>query len=739
MSAAVCGRRGKWVVLVIWLLVAAGAGVLGGRLEEVQRNDPASFLPAEAESTVVQNAQRASAAGDRVPAIVVYEGRPVAEAAADAERFAGLEGVAGQVSPPVPALGGGAVQVVVPLDGSDYDVLTAAVDRIREITGDRAYVTGPAGQSADAIEVFGSIDATLLAATSAVVVLVLLVTYRSPLLWMIPFFSAGVALACSRAGNYLLAEYADLTVSGQSGGILLVLVFGIATDYALLLVARYREELAVHEDRHEAMDLALRRAAPAIAASAATVVAGLCCLLVADQNATRGLGPVCAVGVVCALAAMLTLLPALLVVFPRGVFWPKVPEYGGAAEGGSGLWDRVGRVIARRPRVVWIGTAAVLGAMALTLPLTTVGPLAEADAYRTAPESVRGAEVLDRSFGTGQEGSLLVLAPSGEAGRIASAVAADPGVERIGDRGTGGGRPEAGEPGGRPGEGETGEEDAGEGRPGEETSGEGRPGEGDAGGETGGERPGAGPETADGQVLLRGTLKDAPDSPAAYETVERLREIPGALIGGTAAVNLDGKLSSERDLRVIVPLILGVVLVILVILLRALVAPLLLMATVVLSFAAALGVSGLVFTELFGFAAVDTGVPLLAFVFLVAVGVDYNIFLITRIREEAAGRGTREAALVGLSATGGVITSAGVVLAATFAVLGVLPLVVLAELGFVVAFGVLLDTFVVRSVLLTALTLDVGRWMWWPDRGLTRERGSAGGAVRGTVRSTSGP
>ncbi|MBG0813079.1 MMPL family transporter [Planomonospora sp. ID82291] len=706
LSAAVCGRRGKWVVLVIWLLVAAGAGVLGGRLEEVQRNDPASFLPSGAESTAVQNAQRASGAGDRVPAIVVYEGRPVAEAAADAERFAGVEGVAGRVSPPVPAPGGGAVQVVVPLDGSDYDVLTAAVDRIREITGDRAYVTGPAGQSADAIEVFGSIDATLLAATSAVVVLVLLVTYRSPLLWLIPFFSAGVALACSRAGNYLLAEYAGLTVSGQSGGILLVLVFGIATDYALLLVARYREELAVHEDRHEAMALALRRATPAIAASAATVAAGLCCLLVADQNATRGLGPVCAVGVACALAAMLTLLPALLVVFPRGVFWPKIPVYGGAAQTGSGLWDRVGRVIARRPRVVWIGTAAVLGAMALTLPLTAVGPLAEADAYRTAPESVRGAQVLERRFGTGQEGSLLVLAPSGEAGRIAAAVAADPGVERIGERAE--------------------EQGAGAGRP-------------DGGEETGGERPDAAPESADGQVLLRGTLKDAPDSAAASATVERLREIPGARIGGTAAVDLDGRLSSERDLRVVVPLILGVVLVILVVLLRALVAPLLLMATVVLSFAAALGVSGLVFTELFGFAAVDTGVPLLAFVFLVAVGVDYNIFLITRIREEAAVRGTRRAALVGLSATGGVITSAGVVLAATFAVLGVLPLIVLAELGFVVAFGVLLDTFVVRSVLLTALTLDVGRWMWWPDRGLTRERGCAGGAVRGTVRSTSGP
>ncbi|GGS60961.1 membrane protein [Planobispora rosea] len=704
VSAAVCGRRGKWVVLVVWLLLAAGAGMLGGRLEEVQSNDPASFLPSGAESTVVQEAQRRSAAGNQVPAIVVYEGRPVAEAATDAERFAAVEGVAGRVSSPAPAPGGEAVQVVVPLDGSDYEVLTAAVDRIREITGDRAYVTGPAGQSADTIEVFGSIDATLLAATSAVVILVLLLTYRSPLLWLIPFLAAGVALACSRAGNYLLAEYAGLTVNGQSGGILLVLVFGIATDYALLLVARYREELALHEDRHEAMAAALRRATPAITASAATVAAGLCCLLVAEQNATRGLGPVCAVGVACALAAMLTLLPALLVIFPRGVFWPRVPVYGGAAETGSRLWDRIGRVIARRPRTTWIGTAAVLGGLALTLTAVTVGPLAEADAYRTVPESVRGAQVVDRYFGTGQEGSLVVLAPADEAERVAAAVAADPGVERIGDRG-GDGRPDntGGQPDG-----------------------------------TGG-RPGDAAVTVDGGVLLRGALKDAPDSPAAYETVERLRQIPGATVGGTAAVNLDGTLASERDLRVVVPLILGVVLVILVLLLRALVAPLLLMATVVLSFAAALGVSGLIFTELFGFAAVDTGVPLLAFVFLVAVGVDYNIFLITRVREEAALRGTREAALVGLSATGGVITSAGVVLAATFAVLGVLPLVVLAELGFVVAFGVLLDTFVVRSVLLTALTLDVGRWMWWPDRRLTRVReGGSGGAVPETAKSTAG-
>jgi putative drug exporter of the RND superfamily len=287
-----------------------------------------------------------------------------------------------------------------------------------------------------------------------------------------------------------------------------------------------------------------------------------------------------------------------------------------------------------------------------------------------------------------------VLTSRGQVERVMSAVAADPGVERIGDR-------------------------AGDGRPG--TSGE---GVSDAG---------------NGMLLLRGTLKDAADGPAAYETVERLRKIPGAQVGGDAAVGMDGKLASERDAQVIIPLILGVVFVILVILLRALVAPLLLMATVVLSFAAAMGTSGLLFTEVFGFASVDTGVPLLAFVFLVAVGVDYNIFLMSRIQEEAGAHGTRRAAVIGLSATGGVITSAGVVLAATFAVLGVLPLVVLAELGFIVAFGVLLDTFVVRSVLITALTLDAGRWVWWPNRRLTRERGYGDGASPGTARGRSGP
>ncbi|GIH22673.1 putative membrane protein ActII-3 [Acrocarpospora phusangensis] len=648
------GRVGTWITLAVWLVVLAGAGMLSGKLNDVEKNDPTSFLPGSAESTLVQLAQRDFADGAQVPAIVVFEGRTVADVAALIPR---LEAVAaGRPSPPIPSKDGAAVQVVVPLDGRDYDALTPAVQRVKEIAGEGAHVTGPAGQSADAIEVFGSIDLTLLIATSAVVIVVLLVTFRGPLLWIIPFCSAGAALVLAQAGTYLLAKYAGVTVSGQSAGILLVLVFGIATDYALLLVARYREELVRHQDRRAAMAVARRRAAPPIVASAATVIAALLCLLAAEQNSSRGLGPVCAVGVLCALAAMLTLLPALLVVLPRGVFWPRVPAYGREKTETDTVWGRIGRSVARRPRATWLVTTLVLGGLACGLFVIKIGPLAEAGTYRGTPDSVIGAQLLEKHFGTAQDGSLVVIGDP----RAAAAIRADRGVAALTD-----------------------------------------------------------PVPRGDQALMTGALRDAPDSPAAYDTVKRLREIDGIQVGGTTAVALDSEVASARDAKLIIPLILVAIGLILGILLRAVTAPLVLIATVVLSFAATLGVSGLVFTEIFGFTAVETGVPLLAFVFLVAVGVDYNIFLITRTREETPAHGTREAALRALAATGGVITSAGVVLAATFAVLGVLPLVVLTEIGFLVAFGVLLDTFVVRSVLLTALTLDLGGRIWWPG-GLAR-------------------
>jgi len=495
----------------------------------------------------------------------------------------------------------------------------------------------------------------------------LLITYRSPALWLLPVLSAGIALATCQALIYLLAAHAGLTVNAQTAGILDVLVFGAGTDYALLLTARYREELRRHGDRHEAMFIALRRAGPTIVASAGTVIVSLLTLTVAELNSTRGMGPVLAIGVAVALVAMLTLLPALLVIFGRWIFWPVRPVYGSTEPTSRGAWARVGRAIAGRPRVIWISTAAALAILALgTLGLKASG-LTNAQSFRGHPDSVVGQQVLDRSFPAGAGAPAVVVGSQSAAPRLRSVFRATPGITGV-----------------------------------------------------------TPPVARSGHAYLYGTLIAAPDSPAAYTTIDRVRTavhaVPGghALVGGQTAVNLDIRRAATHDRDVIIPLILLVVFLILGLLLRAIVAPVILIATVVLSFFSALGVSALVFNHLFHFGGADTSFPLFVFVFLVALGIDYNIFLMTRVREEAAKDGARNGALTGLSATGGVITSAGAVLAGTFAVLGTLPVTFLAELGFAVAFGVLLDTIVVRSVLVTALNLDLGRWMWWPSR-LARE------------------
>jgi len=449
----------------------------------------------------------------------------------------------------------------------------------------------------------------------------------------------------------------------MAAGILNVLVFGAGTDYALLLTARYREELRRHADRHQAMAVALRRAGPAIIASAGTVGLALLVLMVAELNSTSGMGPVLAIGVAVALAAMLTLLPALLVICGRWVFWPARPVFGSAEPTANGLWARAGRSIAVRPRLTWISTAVALGVMALGIAGLHANGLTNAESFRGQPESVAGEQVLARHFPAGA-GQPVVVAGNAAAGeRMAATLRGVPGITAV-----------------------------------------------------------TAPRIAAGHAFLEGTLTAPPDGQAANATIDRARAalhaVPGAeaKVGGNTAINLDVQRAAAHDRAVIIPLILGVVLVILMGLLRAVVAPLILLATVVLSFAAALGVSALAFDHVFGFAGADTSFPLFVFVFLVALGIDYNIFLMTRVREEAARSGPRRGALAGLAATGGVITSAGAVLAGTFAVLGTLPVTFLAELGFAVAFGILLDTIVVRSVLVTALNLDLGRWMWWPGK-----------------------
>ncbi len=669
------GRVTKWLVVGFWLVLAVVAFGPSSSLTDAQSNDAIAWLPDDAESTQVMQAASAFTDEDLVPTVVVYErdagitGADRAAVADQVSRIAGLDAVAGKPVGPVLSKDGQAVQVVVPLDsGGDWNTIGDAVGEIRQVTDDgpaglSAHLTGPGGMAADSADAFAGIDGKLLLSALVVVVVILLLTYRSPVLWLLPVLSALVALVCAQAVVYLLAEHADLTVNAQSAGILTVLVFGAGTDYALLLVARYREELRRHEDRHEAIAFALHRSGPAIFASGSTVVAGMLCLLVASLNSTQGLGPVAAVGIVVALAVMLTLLPALLAICGRPFFWPVRPRFGSADHTRTGLWARVGSRIARRPRATWITTAVVLGVAAIGLVQLDATGLQNKDAFYDKPASVVGEEVLNAHFPGGAGQPVVVIANADRAEQVRSAFADTPGIAQVTE-----------------------------------------------------------PVVKGDSAFLQGTLTSPADSQAAKDTVDRVRDaihaVPGAdaKAGGDTATLLDTLRASAVDNQVIIPLILLVVFVILALLLRALVAPVILIATVVLSFAASLGISALFFRHVFGFAGADPSLPLFVFVFLVALGIDYNIFLMTRVHEEAKQVGTRRGALVGLSATGGVITSAGLVLAGTFAMLATLPLVSFAEVGFAVALGVLIDTIVVRSVLVTALTLDVGRWMWWPSR-----------------------
>jgi putative drug exporter of the RND superfamily len=684
IAGLVCGRWSKWAVLALWIAVVAVAGPLAGKLNGAQQNDASAWLPRNAESTRVIELAKRFTPSDVFPALVVYE-RPdgtitradQAKAAADVQRFAGVPDVSGKVLGPIPSQDGRALQVVVPIrvaeEGNGWEQLAPRIDQMRSIAkadagGLAVYVTGPAGYFADFANVFSGFDSTLLYITAAIVMVILLLTYRSPVLWLLPLTTVFVALTAAQAVIYLLASNAGLTVNAQSAFILTVLVFGAGTDYALLLTACYREELRRHADRHQAMAVALGRAAPAIIASAATVILSLLTLLVAELNSTKSLGPVMAIGIAVGLLAMITLLPALLVVFGRWVFWPKRPTLGSAEPTERGVWARIGQRVARRPRLVWVVTAVMLGALALGVTGLDANGLQSKDSFRTNPEAVTGEAVLARHFPAGAGNPVQVISRAEAAPQLQAAVSGTPGVTNV-----------------------------------------------------------TRPVVRDGYAYLEGTLTSSADSQASYDLVDRLRStvhaIPGAdvKVGGGSAVNLDIQRATRHDRNLVVPLVLGVVLVILGLVLRGVVASLLLVATVVLSFAAALGVSALVFDHVFGFAGADPAFPLWTFVFLVALGTDYNIFLMTRVHEEAMRHGTRRGALVGLAATGGVITSAGVVLAGTFAALGTLPLVFVTEIGFAVAFGVLLDTFVVRSVLVTALNLDVGRHIWWPSR-LARRR-----------------
>jgi RND superfamily putative drug exporter len=706
------------VLGVLVFLVGGFGGSYQGRLGEVQKNDNAAYLPATAESTRVSHEQERFTQVQTLPGFLVYQragGLTAADRAKISADVAAVRRTAGVAADQVPepqfSRDGTTASVSVPLIGRHgavtvdgptlVKVETAVLDTARSNVpaGLVVHSAGVGGLLVAFIDAFSGIDGALLLAAGIVVIVILLIVYRSPVLWFFPLFSAVLALGAAALVVYLLAKNGVLTLTGQSQGILSVLVLGAGTDYALLLISRYREELHNYDSRVDAMMRAWRGAAPAIAASAATVIVGLLCLTFGELNSDRSLGPVCAIGIACTFVVMLTFLPAFLALFGRWVFWPRVPHVDKADDIAThGVWGRFAGWLGRRARVAWIVATVVLLACVAALPTLKLAGISITDSFTNSPDAVVGQRIFDAHFAQGSGAPAVVATDAGAVASVISAAAAVPGVDRspgavcvapdyakLSALAAGGG--------GRP-----------------------------AGAATGCLPPALQIQPQAGRTLVNVTLTDRYDTSAAEQTLQRLRTaihaVPGAhaLVGGSTAVNVDTRDASRHDRNLIIPIVLAVILVVLALLLRALVAPLLLILTVVLSFAATLGVSGLVFNHVFHFAGADPGFPLFAFVFLVALGIDYNIFLMTRVREETLAHGTRNGIRRGLAVTGGVITSAGIVLAATFAVLGVLPLVFLAEIGFTVAFGVLLDTFLVRSVLVPALATDIGRRIWWPSR-----------------------
>lgn len=670
-------RAAKWMVLALWLVVVGVVAPYGGKLAGALKNDAAAWLPRSSESTRALDLQKQFPGSNVYPAVVVYH-RETGITAADRQKAeedqqtlaARPYMTAGKApaSAVVASQDGKAVLVVLPIrgdrQGPDYvNVIKDVRDTVgRGGQGLDVKVTGPSASLADLINAFAGLDVKILLLTVSMVALLLLLIYRSPILWLVPLLAAVLTSQVATGTVYGLIKATDLTVNFGAYSILTVLVFGAGTDYALLLIARYREELRRHRDKHEAMAAALRGAGPAILASGATVSIGLLCLLASDLPTNRGLGPVGAIAIATALVAMLTLLPAVLVIAGRWIFWPFIPHFGSPSHEATGLWSRVGHVLERAPRLIWMGSAVGLAVLALGLAHFNTN-LTPEHAFLRQTDSSAGQQLLAASFPSGSSQPVVVIARADRVQAVLEATRTTSGVTqaRVVNQGQ-------------------------------------------------------------GRVEIQATLDAAPNSALEGQIIQRLRDrlhqVTGAdaVVGGNGAVMFDVNQALSRDQNVIIPLVLLVILAILIVLLRSLVAPLLLVTTVALSFAASLGAGVWAFDHFFHFQAIDPSVPLTAFIYLVALGVDYNIFLMHRARQESARLGTRRGTLQALAVTGGVITSAGLVMAATFSILDVIPTVAEVETGVLIAFGVLLDTLLVRSVLVPALTLDLGRVMWWPSR-----------------------
>jgi RND superfamily putative drug exporter len=666
-------RKTSWIPLVLAVLVSGAIFALGSGSSG--STSPGVGLPDSAESARVAALQQKLPGADATTALLVYsrDGERLTAADRDAITASGRSlatfAEKGSLPPATFSKDGKAAIVVVPM--TEISDVTQRADRAADIRtaaraelpkGLTALLTGPEGFAVDVAAVFKGADFTLLLTTVIVVALLLLITYRSPWLWLVPLVVVGLADGLAGIVATRVAAAAGITLDASVTGILSVLVFGAGTNYALLLIARYRDELRREEDRRGAMSIAWRGAGPAIIASGSTVVLSLLTLLFAELSGNRALGIACACGIVIAMVFALFVLPATLVLFGRGLFWPYVPKVGSEGTTERGLWHRLGLFVSRRPVVVAVAGAVLLGALSLGVPHIQLG-LAQTQKFTSTPESVTGQKILADAFSAGSGSPTVVIAQAGSADAV---LAAAKGVDGVTSASLG---------------------------------------------------------ATNGTITqLNVVLDAAAETPAAFGTVDRLRtELHGidgadALVGGLDAQTLDVNTAQTRDQDLVIPLILLVVFLVLALLLRALVAPLLLLVTVVASFFASLGLGWLLFASVFHFPAIDTNVVLFSFLFLVALGVDYNIFLVTRAREEAAQHGTRRGMVRALSSTGGVITSAGILLAAVFAVLGVLPLITLTQIGIIVCIGVLLDTLLVRTLVVPSLAFIAGEKFWWPGR-----------------------
>lgn len=701
------------ILIVVWLTAAGVGGPYFGKVGEVSSNDQTTFLPESAEATQVQELQGEFTDTQGIPAIPVFASdtavteEQLADISELLEDLPNIDGVEDEVSPPIPSEDGLAVQAFVPVN-EDADTGDVVADVSQQLDsnapeGLSVYVTGPAGLSADLTAAFAGIDGLLLAVALIAVFCILIVVYRSFLLPIAVLSTSMFALCAALLTVWWLAKWEVVLLSGQTQGILFILVIGAATDYSLLLVARYREELRAAPDKWAATTRALKGSIEPILASGSTVIAGLLMLLLSDLKSNSTLGPIASIGIVFAMLSALTLLPAILFAFGRTAFWPKRVKYdpeAAAIEGGlpdKGLWPGVARLVRKWPRIIWVVIALVLVVGAAAATQLKADGVAESELVLGESEARDGQVVLGEHFPGGSGSPVQVIAAEDDRQAVADVLLDHSEIEEVSittedsPSGTAPITEDGIEAPGPPG------------------------------------TPEPEPTIVNEHILVEGTLTEAADSSEAAATIRELRTDYSdaglnAMVGGVTATNVDTIDASVDDRTLIIPIILTVILLILMVLLRSILAPVLLIATTVLSFGTAMGVAALVFNGIFEFPGADPAVPLFGFVFLVALGIDYNIFLMTRVREEALQHGTRQGILQGLTVTGGVITSARVVLAATFAALSVIPVLFLVQLAFIVAFGVLLDTLIVRSLLVPALAYDIGRAIWWPSK-LSRKHG----------------